>query len=63
MVLRDDFEADAYNDADMGYPRLAQRADGKLVVCYYWATTELPQQHIAATIWDPDVQCVRRPGF
>lgn len=39
--------------ADMGYPRLVQRTDGKLVVMYYWASPEHPQQHIAASIWTP----------
>lgn len=36
---------------DFGYPRLLQRSDGKLVAVYYWASPELPQQHIAASIW------------
>jgi hypothetical protein len=52
-VLREDY-CPANNDADLGYPRMAQRADGRLVMIYYWATRDLPQQHIAATIWDPD---------
>jgi len=39
--------------ADMGYPRLLQRTDGKLVAIYYWASPEHPQQHIAASIWSP----------
>ncbi len=38
---------------DLGYPRLIQRPDGKLVAIYYWATQENPEQHIAATIWEP----------
>jgi hypothetical protein len=51
QTLRDDFSAlDA--DADFGYPRLAQRTDGRLVAVYYWATREIPAQHIAATIWE-----------
>jgi len=54
IVLRDDFQVDSFNDPDLGYPRLVQRADGKLVAMYYWATKEHPHQHIAATIWDPD---------
>jgi hypothetical protein len=52
-VLRDDY-APVEDDADLGYPRLAERADGRLVAVYYWATHETPQQHIAATIWDPN---------
>lgn len=43
----------AWQWADMGYPRLARRTDGKLVAMYYWASSEHPQQHIAATIWQP----------
>ena len=38
---------------DLGYPRLVQRSDGRLVAIYYWATREHPEQHIAATIWHP----------
>jgi hypothetical protein len=39
---------------DLGYPRSAMRADGKLVTCYWFNTAEHPQSHIAATIWHPD---------
>jgi len=39
---------------DLGYTRTVQRTDGKLVTIYYYTTAEKPQQHIAATIWDPD---------
>jgi hypothetical protein len=39
---------------DMGYTRSVQRPDGKVVTVYYYTTEEIPQQHIAATIWDPD---------
>jgi hypothetical protein len=39
---------------DLGYPRMLQRSDGKLVTVYYFTTAENPQQHIAATIWDPN---------
>ena len=51
-VLRDDY-ASVEADADLGYPRLVQRADGRLVAIYYWATRDRPHQHIAATIWQP----------
>ena len=40
---------------DLGYPRMVQRPDGKLVTIYYFTTSENPEQHIAATIWDPTV--------
>jgi Neuraminidase (sialidase) len=39
---------------DVGYARTVQRPDGKLVTAYYYTTEEDRQQHIAATIWDPD---------
>ena len=60
FIIRDDFQAMANDpdsksgiNADIGYPRLVQRTDGKLVAIYYWATAENPQQHIAASIWQP----------
>jgi hypothetical protein len=43
------------NDAaswDIGYPRMAQRTDGRLITLYYYTTDDHPAQHIAATIWD-----------
>jgi hypothetical protein len=40
---------------DIGYPRMVQRGDGKIVTVYYITTATDPQQHIAATIWDPAV--------
>lgn len=39
---------------DLGYPQTVQRPDGKLVTIYYYTTEENREQHIAATIWDPD---------
>jgi hypothetical protein len=53
IILRDDFQVDKFGDNDFGYSRLVQRLDGKMVAIYYWATKERPQQHIAATIWEP----------
>jgi Neuraminidase (sialidase) len=38
---------------DIGYTRSVVREDGKVVSIYYFATQERPEQHIAATIWDP----------
>jgi hypothetical protein len=52
-ILREDYVS-VEEDQDLGYPRLVQRPDGRLVAVYYWATAERPQQHIAATIWDAD---------
>jgi hypothetical protein len=49
-TIRNDYRADRYGDADLGYPRVFQRADGKVVAVYYWATAERPELHIATTI-------------
>jgi hypothetical protein len=40
---------------DIGYTRSVQRTDGKVVTIYYYTTDLNREQHIAATIWDPDV--------
>ena len=49
IVLR----ADGGN-RDIGYPRVVQRPDGKVVVLYYFNDLESgPERYIAATIWDP----------
>ena len=40
---------------DLGYTRTVVRSDGKLVTIYYFTTAEKPEQHIAATIWQPPV--------
>ncbi len=39
---------------DMGYCRMVERPDGKIVTMYYYNTPENLSQHIAATIWDPN---------
>jgi hypothetical protein len=51
-ILRDGYSS-LEEDEDFGYPRLVQRADGRLVAMYYWASARRPMQHIAATIWEP----------
>ncbi|MFO0947492.1 MAG: sialidase family protein [Planctomycetota bacterium] len=38
---------------DIGYPRSAQRPDGKVVVVYYFHDTPTSERYIAATLWDP----------
>lgn len=58
FIIRDDFQAlpddpDTGLNADMGYVRMTQRPDGKLVAMYYFATADHPQQHIAVSIWTP----------
>ncbi len=40
-------------EADIGYPRLAVRPDGAVVVVYYFTTEARPEQHIEALIWRP----------
>lgn len=40
-------------DWDCGYPSAFVRTDGRILVCYYWHTAEMPQQYIARTIFDP----------
>lgn len=50
IILRDDGA-----NRDIGYPRLVQRPDGKLVVLYYISElTTGPERYIGATIFDPD---------
>jgi hypothetical protein len=39
---------------DLGYCRMIERPDGKVVTIYYYNTPDHPEQHIAATIWDPN---------
>jgi hypothetical protein len=56
ILLRDDFRMDKFGERDFGYPRLVQNNKGELVALYYWATPELPQQQIAATIWRPSTK-------
>jgi hypothetical protein len=60
FIIRDDFQSVEQDPdskpnglADLGYVRMAQRPDGKLVALYYWATAQNPQQHIAVSIWKP----------
>ena len=39
---------------DIGYPRVVQRPDGKIVAIYYFMDKETgPERYISATIWDP----------
>lgn len=39
---------------DLGYPRVVQRPDGKIVALYYFMDKKSgPERYIAATIWDP----------
>ena len=38
---------------DLGYPRTAQRPDGKIVTVYYFNDASDQERYIGATIWDP----------
>ncbi len=38
---------------DLGYPRSAQRMDGKIITVYYFHDEPKGDRYIAATIWDP----------
>ena len=38
---------------DLGYPRSAQRPDGRIVTVYYFHDEPAGDRYIAATIWDP----------
>lgn len=50
IILRDDG-----GNRDMGYPRAVQRADGKVVVVYYfWDKKTGPERYIAASMFDPN---------
>lgn len=53
IVLRGDDGA----NWDIGYPRMVEAPDGKLVIVYYWnnalADKDQPYRYIAATIYDP----------
>ncbi len=51
-ILRDDFQS-VNGWPDLGYCRLFQRTDGRLVVVTFWCTPDRPQTHIEATIWTP----------
>ncbi len=50
FLLRDD-QKSVNGMVDIGYPRLFQRPDGKLVAVYFWCSLERPETHIAATIF------------
>ena len=53
IILRDDLRYDG-RFADFGYPRVMQRPDGKILVCYYFSDDEHPEQYIASTIFTLD---------
>jgi len=51
IVLRDDG-----GDRDIGYPRVVQRPDGKVIAVYYFNDPRTgPERYIGATIWDPEL--------
>ncbi len=38
---------------DLGYPRIAQRSDGTVVIVYYFTDSPEGERYIAATLWRP----------
>jgi len=52
ITLRDDWADCADDHQDLGYPRIAQLANGTIIAAYYWSTPDHIENHIAATIWD-----------
>jgi len=51
---KDYFLRDDGSGQDIGYPRVVQRPDGKIVALYYFEDKETgPERYIGATIWDP----------
>ena len=51
IVVREGFHS-VNGHPDLGYPRLFQRPDGRLVATYFWCTEERPQTHVAATVFE-----------
>ena len=47
------FRVDKFGDVDLGYPRMFQRTDGRVVTIYYWSQPDRPESCIAATLWSP----------
>ncbi len=54
QVVRDEF-CSVNGFPDLGYPRLFQRSDGRLTAVYFWCSSQRPQTHIAATVFDRQV--------
>ena len=53
QILFDGFWSEDMELADMGYPRVLARSDGKMIAIYYYSTKEY-LHHIHATIWNPN---------
>ncbi len=51
IILREGFLSEYRGFADFGYPRLVERADGKIFLAYYFASDDRYQQHIAGSIF------------
>ena len=50
QVLRDGFQS-VNGSPDLGYVRLFQRTDGRLVAVYFWCSPEMPETHVESTIF------------
>jgi hypothetical protein len=51
-ILMDGFWSEDMEFNDLGYPRLFQRSDHKMVAVFYYSTKEHPH-HLRACIWEP----------
>jgi hypothetical protein len=51
ITLRGDFESCDGDFLDLGYPRITQLHNGRVICAYYWSTAAHVETHIAATIW------------
>lgn len=52
ILIMDGFWSEDMEFDDLGYPRVVQRKDGKLVAMYYYSTRE-HLHHLRATVWEP----------
>ena len=52
VLLMEGFWSEDMEFDDLGYPRVVQRKDGKVVAIYYYSTKE-HLHHLRATVWEP----------
>jgi hypothetical protein len=51
ITMRDDLVDCADDAQDLGYPRIMQLYNGRIICAYYFSSAERIENHIAATIW------------
>jgi len=49
--LRNDVEDCAGNAQDLGYRRITQLYNGKIICAYYFSSEQYIENHVAASIW------------